>query len=216
VYTLNNPIRYVDPDGKMVNDYFDKNTGKFLGSDKDVNNHNVYLTTAENWNRMQGEKWETKVPGSIAVNKTISDEVATGILNHYYGEAGFDVSELKSNSVMTKVPNKDLGMAEYGSQWKGLEEGEMRISVEKQKIGSTLVTKYDYISTFIHERGSHIPDFQKLGRPYDMWKDSKPFEKNAIQMQIADPSWSGTSQQYRNVINDNAKEVGKYIPLILR
>lgn len=46
----------------------------------------------------------------------------------------------------------DIGTTEYGSQFTGLNTGELRISAEKHEIGNKLNTKYDYINLFIHER----------------------------------------------------------------
>jgi len=78
-------------------------------------------------------------------------------------------------------------MAEYYT-------GQMRIYAEKHKIGGTLITRYDFINMFIHERGSHISDFQRnerlgLNPIWNETRDRDLFERNAILMQVGHSSW---------------------------
>ena len=214
------------------NDYFDIYTGEYLGEDQDPLNDNVYLTTKANWKAMKGESWSSKVVGSVSPDgHSISSEVATEIFNHYYTEAGYDLNELSGNSVVPQIEGNlvrewtDLGIAEYGSQFPGLNAGEFRISAEKHLIGGNLITKYDFINLFIHERGSHIKDFQNnektgLSPLYVESRDRELFERNAIRMQVTHPSWLGTSIVFKPIIRDyalsinalSASELDKYFP----
>ena len=112
------------------------------------------------------------------------------------------IRDRSGNSVIPQIKGneetwEDIGETKYGPIW-DLKPGEFQISAEKHKIGGTLVTKYDYINLFVHERGAHVEDFKgnvKAGlNPYfNSTRDISRFERNAIRMQVAHPSWGGTS-----------------------
>jgi hypothetical protein len=103
-FTMNNPIRFVDPDGRAVTDHYFNSNGTYLGSDgqgtrvrvvnKDVSSvQGLYSdASSQTINRSVGEA------NSVNLSTYIADEnskghrdpnvALAGIANHYAGDAG--------------------------------------------------------------------------------------------------------------------------------
>jgi len=74
-----------------------------------------------------------------------------------------------------------------------------------------LNNRYDFINMFIHERGSHIPDLKnnerlELNPIWNVARDERLFERNAILMQVGHSSWAGTSPEFRKIIMEYAQD----------
>jgi hypothetical protein len=204
-------------------DYFDSD-GNYMGSDN-VNDKRIYIVNNSNSplemkknafnppsnfynkdgtvNRIVGLKSSTEVNKLSLESRT---NVAKGILNYYYTEAGYDLNELKAGTI-TDDPESGMALSRYGGVTPNsshLKYGEIDISVTYGHIGLGLQTGFDIMNLFSHERGKHVEDFLKLGKGiYDT-----RFEYTAYMHQFQDKTWRDTSQTYRDYIQQVA---GKYV-----
>ncbi len=222
-YVQNNPILKIDPDGMLDGDYFDSE-GNYMGSDS-VNDKNIYIVNNSNSplemkknafnppanfynkdgtvNRNVGLKSSTEVTKLSLESRT---NVAEGILNYYYTEAGYDLNELKAKTI-TDDPESGMALSRFGGVTPNsshLKNGEIDISVTYGHIGLGLQNGFDIMNLFSHERGKHVADFLELGKGiYDT-----RFEYTAYMHQFQDKTWKDTSQAYKDYIQQVA---GKYV-----
>jgi RHS repeat-associated protein len=222
-YVQNNPILKIDPDGMLDGDYFDSE-GNYMGSDK-VNDKKIYIVNNPSSplemkknafnppanfynkdgkvNREVGLKNSTEV-GKLSLESRIN--VAEGILDFYYEQAGYNLNELKAKTI-TNDPLSGMALSRFGGispNSEHLKKGEIDISVSYGYMGTVFQNGYDIINLFSHERGQHIKDFLELGKGIYNTR----FEYNAYMRQLQHESWKNTSQTYKDEIEQVA---GQYV-----
>ena len=143
-YTANNPVRFIDPDGmapEMPNDYFDRDTGKPLGTDRDPINNDVRLISKNDWENSAKENAPTPLKGSITIeeaknNSTLTSADRTNIANFYFEKAGYSLSDLDNNSIRissiwdpgeTRDGNKDKKLEIINRTLSGLQDPAMSL-----------------------------------------------------------------------------------------
>jgi RHS repeat-associated protein len=204
-YTVNNPVRFTDPDGMYINDpndYFDKDTGKPFGTDRDPINSDVRLISKNHWENSVKENALTPLKGSITIeeaknNSTLTSSFKTNIANFYFEKAGYPLSDLDNNSI------KISSIWDPGETRDINKDKKLEITMSSRYLGSTIKNRYDFISFFVHEYGGHGKRFLNgelfTENKRDIW------EKEAYKLQVSHSSWDFVSGVWRNLIKENIK-----------
>jgi RHS repeat-associated protein len=215
-YVRNNPINAIDPNGlweELPNDYFDKFTGAYLGSDRDMRNDNVYLIESSTWEAKRGEEWTSRVEGSISLEETKGingfgidkNKIFKEIGNHYYQETGYGLNELENSSITLFDKWDSFAEIDYRNNL-------FQLNITPAYIGSTISNRYDFINLMVHERGYHGTRFLK-GEKWDPRNNigqEQLWESEAFSGQMNHPSWLQTSPGFRAHILRESKKYLKW------
>ena len=192
-YCGNNPLKYVDPDGRRFDDYFSF-LGKYLGSDGKPTSY-VRVTSEEEWEKnvkisTDGEKTIFQVDDAmnsvLHSESNISEEASLNIYDHY-NMTGLPLS-VNENS-------KGAGM-----NFK-VENGKISIQIKlagNKKLGFS-DNANDIINSFVHEN-KHYMDYKKLGNKEYHKVPQRERELNAVFTQMKHESFNKASPAFQKAI----------------
>lgn len=169
-------------------DFFDKNVS-FTGNGNIVN-------------LRAGAKYALKITD---LAREMQGLVAKNILSYYYTNAGYDINELKYKAI-TNIPRGVVAfaLARYGGATpnsEDLKEGEKDISVNFLRFGSSIITGWDAINLFSHERAQHMEDLIKYKKEiYTVFPGPYKIEHRAYMYQVKHSSWVKTTPEFKKQI----------------
>lgn len=177
-------------------DFFDKNVS-FTGTGNIVN-------------LRAGAKYAIKISD---LAREMQGLVAKNILSYYYTDAGYDINELKYKAI-TDIPLgiSAFALARYGGATpnsEDLKEGEKDISVNYLRFGSSIITGWDAINLFSHERAQHMEDLMKYKEEiYTVFSGPHEIERRAYMHQLKHATWIKTTPEFKKHI---WYVIGKYV-----
>ena len=159
-------------------------------------------TTGNIVNLRAGAKYGTKVNKLEHETQIL---LAKNILSYYYTDAGYDINELKYKAI-TNIPRgvTAFALARYGGATphsEDLKEGEKDISVNYLRLGSSIITGWDAINLFSHERAQHMEDLIKYKKEiYNVFPGPHEIERRAYMHQVKHVTWVKTTPEFKKQI----------------
>ena len=203
-YCAWNPVKLVDPDGRMIDDYF-STTGNYLGSDN-ANTRNIRIIKESDWNELSKdvnglvEHCEANIMSvqfSAASSNGMTEEAQLKVYD-YYNFTGVNIySKIyfnKDGSINNKIGGMILGVKKNMSMRIG-------IYIKGNIYQKVCDNAYNIINMYSHEL-DHIFLARKIGFEVYSKKSKEQVETQAINAQKKHYSWVYTSESYKKSVEE--------------
>jgi RHS repeat-associated protein len=203
----NNPMRFIDPTGMAMDDYFN-HSGKYLGTDNTATD-NVRIISQEDWdeNKTEVDGMETiehetgKLKSELFSASLIKDN-NTAVLNVY--------DHYNPTGVKLNIIDDGNGGMQYSTNLLG---DKSKINIRTGKNFELQLSDHanEIVNMFSHEESHHNDYLSDKNRYFTMHVYTA--ETTAIALQMQHPSFPKTRDDYRKWVGKNWMRYGPFVPI---
>jgi RHS repeat-associated protein len=201
-YCLNNPMKYVDPNGKVVSPYFDYD-GNFLGVDEEGFAGQIKITTSIQFASMRSTgNFNTNAYLNLQ-DLALSAEAMSKIYTKVLDEQGYDIGLLEGNAVsvvgdLGDTFNNPSPNVRYASTRGSLGKGTFTISVNNSE-----KSVREELNT-VENIQSGLGDHEFVGHGVNKLGDYNKTHSKVYEYQMKQPVYEKTTDKFKIHMSKNA------------
>jgi RHS repeat-associated protein len=222
-YALNNPIMFIDPDGREATTYTGQAAQDMVRQlqsqmppDDHFNQFGKYLYTDNKKTNNIVIDFQNPITGSLNTAPWLSTQlkdynfnkdnafVLANIANHYAKEAGVDLNSLKGNSTSVGIADYHFDAGNPDALMAPSKESKtVSLMIGNGKVDELYNNKYNMISALSHEGGavSHL-----TVNPNDIYISNVNLAKEHVKIyehQMSSPIYKKTTTAFQNLMKKN-------------
>lgn len=204
-------MRFIDPDGMLVDDYFNKQ-GQYLGSDN-AKTDNVKIIDSKDWdsNKQVSDNGTETIAhdkgNALSTNFSeagMTTEATLDVYDHY------NPTDLKLTA--SDKENGSGGMTLSTERKNGVVKQEIEVKIEGNKTTKVADHANEITNVFVHEE-RHYDDSRSSGLDAHIKTPKEVREQRAISTQMNHSSFNATRPSYQNAVRNYGTQNGMLFPL---
>ena len=205
-YCAGNPVKFIDPTGMLVDDYFNVN-GDYLGKDE-ATTDNVKITSQESWDASKTVNSDGTETIDHATGSQTSVDNSDANLSTNAELSVYDYYN-PTNLPLVDAPAGTFKPGETGMSFQNDQTKAVDIAVDTKGLKDVKISDHsnEIQNLFVHEKG-HFDDFTQKGATNFNNSSARDRERIAIPIQMKDDTFLKMRKGVQDVIKQNAKDVG--------
>jgi RHS repeat-associated protein len=201
-YCLNNPVKFVDPDGKVVSPYFDYD-GNYLGVDDQGFEGQIKITTSIQFASMKSTGNFNTGAALDLQNIVLSAKAMSNIYTKVLSEKGYDINLLEGNAISVIGDLGDTFNSPSPKVRYALTKGSSIKETFTISVNNSEQSVREELNT-VENIQSALGDHEFIGHGVNKQGDYNKTHSKVYEYQMSRPVYEKTTKEFKKHMETNA------------